>query len=162
MQQMKKMLAIICALNSFRNFLYGSAKVDIFTDHQPLTYALSNKNNNSKMKRWKAALEEYSYELFYKPGKQNVVADALSRIPHKETQVNTLSKATNSDDSSSHNLIYSVQAPLFTLSKIKYFLKTTKCPLINSELYFQHTIDMFQSFVTKRLSQTSSDTSTHQ
>ena len=77
----KEMPAIIWALNSFRNFLYGSAKVDIFTDHQPLTYALSNKNNNSKMKRWKAALEGYSYELFYKPGKQT----GSGRRPIKNT-----------------------------------------------------------------------------
>ncbi|GBP06331.1 Retrovirus-related Pol polyprotein from transposon opus [Eumeta japonica] len=77
----KEMLAIIWALQSLRNYLYGSTKIKIFTDHQPLTNALSNKNNNNKMKRWKAILEEYNYELFYKPGKTNVVADALSRIP---------------------------------------------------------------------------------
>lgn len=106
----KEMLAIIWALNSLRNYLYGSARVKIFTDHQPLTYALSNKNNNSKMKRWKSILEEYNYELFYKPGRTNVVADALSRIP--EAQLYTLSVATNSDESSSHNLIYSVETPI--------------------------------------------------
>lgn len=106
----KEMLAIIWALNSLRNYPYGSVKVKIFTDHQPLTYALSNKNNNSKMKRWKAILEEYNYEMFYKPGKANVVADALSRITEQE--LNTLSIATNSDESSAHNLILGVEAPI--------------------------------------------------
>ena len=105
----KEMLAIIWALNSLRNYLYGSAKVKIYTDHQPLTGALSNKNNNSKMKRWKAALEEYNYELFYKPGKANVVAEALSRVP---VQVNSLSVATHNDDSSGQNLILSVDTPI--------------------------------------------------
>lgn len=83
----KEMLAIVWALNTLRNYLYGSAKVKIFTDHQPLTYVLSNKNNNSKMKRWKAILEEYNYEMFYKPGKINVVADALSRIAKPELYI---------------------------------------------------------------------------
>lgn len=106
----KEMLAIIWALNSLRNYLYGTAKVNIFTDHQPLTYALSNKNNNSKMKRWKAILEEYNYDLHYKPGKANVVADALSRIPR--TQINTLASSIHSDESSSHNLICSVDVPI--------------------------------------------------
>lgn len=107
----KEMLAIIWALNSFRNYLYGSRKVIIRTDHQPLTYAMSNKNNNSKMKRWKAILEEYNYELLYKPGKSNVVADALSRIP-LQSQVNSMSTMTHSDDSSGQNLIRSVEAPI--------------------------------------------------
>ncbi|XP_075157913.1 uncharacterized protein LOC142231180 [Haematobia irritans] len=106
----KEMLAIIWALNSLRNYLYGTAKVNIFTDHQPLTYALSNKNNNSKMKRWKAILEEYNYELHYKPGKANVVADAMSRIPN--VPVNTLTSSVHSDESSSQNLIYSVNVPI--------------------------------------------------
>lgn len=105
----KEMLAIIWALNTLRNFLYGSRKVKIITDHQPLTYALSSKNNNSKMKRWKAILEEYNYELHYKPGKNNVVADTLSRIP---MAVNSMTMTQHSDDSSSHNLIPTVECPV--------------------------------------------------
>ena len=50
--------AIIWVLKSLRNYLYGSVKVKIFTDHQPLTYALSSKNNNGKMKRRRVFLEE--------------------------------------------------------------------------------------------------------
>lgn len=107
----KEMLAIIWSLNSLRNFLYGSRKVKIFTDHQPLTYALSNKNTNSKMKRWKSILEEYNYVLEYKPGRSNVVADTLSRPP-KPVELHTLTSTQHSDDSSSHNLIPSVEVPI--------------------------------------------------
>ena len=43
------------------------------------------------MKRWKPILEEYNYELHYKSGKSNVVADALSRNPHnKSVDINCL------------------------------------------------------------------------
>lgn len=107
----KEMLAIIWALNSLRNFLYGSRKVKIFTDHQPLTYALSNKNTNVKMKRWKAILEEYNHEIIYKPGKSNIVADALSRPPQEST-INSVTTTQHSDDSSSHNLVPSVVTPV--------------------------------------------------
>lgn len=104
------MLAIIWALTNLRNYLYGSAKVVIYTDHQPLTYALSNKNSNSKMKRWKAILEEYNYEIQYKPGKSNVVADALSRPP--TTNINSLTGTVHSSDSSPQDLIPSVEVPI--------------------------------------------------
>lgn len=107
----KEMLAIIWALTSLRNFLYGSKKVKIFTDHQPLTYALSHKNHNSKMKRWKAILEEYNYELKYQPGKTNRVADALSRIP-TASDINATSSTQHSAESSSHDLIPTVETPI--------------------------------------------------
>ena len=104
----KEMLAIIWALTTLRNYLYGSRKINIFTDHQPLTFALSSKNTNSKMKRWKAILEEYNYELKYQPGKTNIVADALSRPP----QINSMTATQHSSESSSHNLIPAIECPI--------------------------------------------------
>lgn len=106
----KEMLAIIWALSSLRNFLYGSKKVIIQTDHQPLTHSLSNKNTNAKMRRWKAILEEYNHELHYTPGKSNVVADALSRPAR--SNINSLTGTVHSDESSSHNLIPAVEVPI--------------------------------------------------
>lgn len=91
----KEMLAIYWSLQIFRNYLYG-AKFMILTDHQPLTFALSPKNTNSKLKRMKAYLEEHDYKIVYKPGKANVVADALSRIVCSMTI--TRHSAENSDD----------------------------------------------------------------
>lgn len=75
----RELLAIVWALKSLRHYLYGVKNLNIFTDHQPLTFSVSDRNPNSKIKRWKAFIEEYSPTLFYKPGRDNVVADALSR-----------------------------------------------------------------------------------
>lgn len=75
----REMLTIMWALKELRHYLYGVSEIRIFTDHQPLTFAMSEKNPNSKMKRWCAFIEEFSPKFFYKPGKENVVADALSR-----------------------------------------------------------------------------------
>lgn len=108
----KEMLAIVWALKSLRNYLYGSTKLKIFTDHLPLTYALNNKNANFKLKRWKAFLEDFNYELKYKPGSTNVVADALSRPPKDTTQVNSMTSTQHSDESSSSNLIQYTNAPI--------------------------------------------------
>lgn len=101
----KEMLAIFWALQTFRNYLYGS-KFKILTDHQPLTFTLSPKNTNAKLKRWKAYLEEHDYEIIYKPGKANVVADALSRI------VCSMTGTQHSADDSDNFYIISTEAPL--------------------------------------------------
>uniref|UniRef100_A0AAG5DPC1 RNA-directed DNA polymerase n=1 Tax=Anopheles atroparvus TaxID=41427 RepID=A0AAG5DPC1_ANOAO len=72
----KELLAIIWAVKHFRPYLYGR-KFKLYTDHQPLTFSLTNANN--KIIRWRLMLEEFDYEIIYKPGKQNVIADALSQ-----------------------------------------------------------------------------------
>lgn len=96
----KEMLAIVWALDNLRSYLYGAKKIRIYTDHQPLTFALGNRNYNAKLKRWKARIEEYSCELIYKPGKSNVVADALSRL---KTQINHLSGSAGPEPPSSQS-----------------------------------------------------------
>lgn len=75
----KEALAIIWALKHLRNYIYGVNDLTIYTDHQPLTFAISANNPNLKIKRWKAMIEESGAKIIYRPGKQNVVADALSR-----------------------------------------------------------------------------------
>lgn len=75
----REMLAIVWSLQKLRNYLYGAKNINIFTDHQPLSFSVSEKNPNPKIRRWRAFIEEFSPKFFYKPGKENVVADALSR-----------------------------------------------------------------------------------
>jgi len=58
--------------------LYAVKDINIFTDHQPLTFAVSESNPNAKFKRWRARIDESGAKIFYKPGKENLVADALS------------------------------------------------------------------------------------
>lgn len=41
---------------------------------------MSFKEPNSKLVRWKLQLLEFDFEVIYKKGSQNVVADALSRV----------------------------------------------------------------------------------
>jgi len=75
----RELLAIVWALAKLRHYLYAVKDINIFTDHQPLTFAVSESNPNAKIKRWKARIDESGAKIFYKPGKDNLVADALSR-----------------------------------------------------------------------------------
>lgn len=56
------------------------AKFQVITDHNPLRY-LETANLGAVEQRWVAQLSEFNFEVCYKPGRQNVNADVLSRIP---------------------------------------------------------------------------------
>ena len=70
----RELLAIVEMLKEFQNKLLGQ-QIKIYTDHKNLTY----KNfNTERVMRWRLLLEEYSPELIYIKGENNVVANALS------------------------------------------------------------------------------------
>jgi len=75
----KELAAIVWGIKHFRTYLYGR-KFKVVSDHKPLTWIMSVKDPGSRLLRWRIQLEEYDYEIVYKPGKQNANANALSRI----------------------------------------------------------------------------------
>ena len=75
----RELLAILWSVKYFRPYLFGR-KFKLITDHRPLTWLFSIKDPGSRLARWRLKLEEYDYEIVYKPGKINKNADALSRI----------------------------------------------------------------------------------
>jgi hypothetical protein len=82
----RELLAIIYAVKHFRPYLYGR-KFNIITDHKPLVWLFNVKDPGSRLVRWKLKLQEYDYEIIYKPGKLNSNADCLSRIVIPESNV---------------------------------------------------------------------------
>ena len=59
----------------------------MYTDNNPLTYILTTAKLDATGQRWVASLANYNFEIFYKSGKLNVEADALSCIPRESAQV---------------------------------------------------------------------------
>ncbi len=76
--QEKEMTAIIHCLRTWRHYLLGS-KFVVKTDNVATSYFQSQKKLSPKQARWQDFLAEFDYVLEYKPGKANLVADALSR-----------------------------------------------------------------------------------
>nr|GFB32691.1 putative reverse transcriptase domain-containing protein [Tanacetum cinerariifolium] len=51
----------------------------VFTDHKSLQHILDQKELNMRQHQWLELLCDYDCDIHYHPGKENVVADALSR-----------------------------------------------------------------------------------
>ena len=82
------------ALVKFRVHLLGSKPFVIYTDHASLRTATQSPHLSQRMARWLSFFAEYNFEVKYKPGKQNALADALSRRPDYElAHVTTLSSS---------------------------------------------------------------------
>ena len=76
----KELLAVIFAVEHFRPYLYGQ-QFTLVTDHRPLVWLHNVRDPTSRLMRWRIKLNEYDYEIVYKPGKINSNADALSHNP---------------------------------------------------------------------------------
>ena len=73
-----ELAAVVHALKIWRHYLIGH-KSDICTDHKSLKYIFTQSDLNLRQHRWLELIKDYDLEVFYHPGKANVVADALSR-----------------------------------------------------------------------------------
>lgn len=75
----KEMLAILQAIRTWRPYLLGR-KFFIQTDQRSLKYMVEQRIVTPEQQNWVSKLLGYDYEIIYKPGKENKVADALSRV----------------------------------------------------------------------------------
>ena len=73
-----QLAAVVFALKIWRHYLYGE-DFEVYSDHKSLKYIFTQRDLNMRKRRWMEFLEDYDFTLHYHPGKENVVADALSR-----------------------------------------------------------------------------------
>jgi hypothetical protein len=76
----KEMLAMMHALAKFRQYLVGAQFV-VKLDHNSLKYLLEQKDLNERQQKWVSRIQAYDFDIEFVKGKNNVVADALSRRP---------------------------------------------------------------------------------
>ncbi|GFX19387.1 hypothetical protein TNCV_3015261 [Trichonephila clavipes] len=77
----RELLGIYLSVKHFKHLLEGNDFV-IYTDHKPLTFAFKQKNEKAspRQQRQLQYISEFSCNIQHVLGKDNVVADALSRI----------------------------------------------------------------------------------
>eukprot|EP00253_Pinus_taeda_P032134 PITA_32134 len=74
----KEMWAILHALKECRPYVMGR-HFKVKRDHDSLKYFLEEILSSEEQQKWVTKMLGYEFEIIYKKGKQNVVADALSR-----------------------------------------------------------------------------------
>ena len=79
----REFVAIRQSLSRWRHYLVGKHFV-ILTDHAALTYLDSSAGVHRHNVRWLEFFSQFDFEIQHIKGKENVVADSLSRVPGSE------------------------------------------------------------------------------
>ncbi|KAL0451549.1 UNVERIFIED_CONTAM: Retrovirus-related Pol polyprotein from transposon.6 [Sesamum latifolium] len=74
----KELYILIRVLETWQHYLWPKEFV-IYSDHEALKYIKSQSKLSRRQAKWVEFIESFPYVIKYKKGKENIVADALSR-----------------------------------------------------------------------------------
>ena len=83
-----ELTAIVWAIQKCRYFLKGMEAFEVITDHKPLVGIFGKcmtQLDNSRVIRLREKVQDYAFDVKWTAGKENVIADALSRAPAAST-----------------------------------------------------------------------------
>lgn len=97
----KEMFAIVFGCTRFHEYIYGMRTIEVETDHKPSETILKKPlyQAPARLQKMIMTVQKYSIDLVYRPGKELVIADTLSRAylpeksdmpPHTDFEVNVL------------------------------------------------------------------------
>ncbi|XP_026419667.1 uncharacterized protein LOC113315618 [Papaver somniferum] len=89
----RELLAIVMAVQKWRYYLSHSNFI-IHTDHQSLQHLMNQRLSTTLQHKWLVKLMGFDYVIKYKKGQDNVVVDALSRLPTISADCNALTLST--------------------------------------------------------------------
>lgn len=79
----KEASAIVESIRKWRHYLVGRHFL-LITDQRSVSFMFNqshtSKIKNEKIERWRLELSNYKYDIIYRPGKDNITADTLSRV----------------------------------------------------------------------------------
>ena len=76
----KELMAIVESFKEWRYLLIGTdLPVIVYSDHKNLEYFKTARLLNRRQARWSQYLADFNFQISYRPGKEQVVSDALSR-----------------------------------------------------------------------------------
>ena len=77
-------LSVVFGLEKFHTHIYG-CQITVFDDHKPLEMIQKKPIHTAPhhLQRMLLRLQKYDYNIIYKPGKEVILADRLSRFPSR-------------------------------------------------------------------------------
>ena len=91
----KEATAIIEAVRKWTHFL-SRQHFTLVTDQRSVSFMLDNRKRtkikNNKIQCWRLELASYSYNILYRPGKENAAADSLTRGFCSSTSISSLAE----------------------------------------------------------------------
>jgi transposase InsO family protein len=128
----KEALACLWACEKWEKFLLGR-HFTLRTDHRPLTFLLKKHwqgRQSAKFVRWNDRLAQFDFQIEYRPGAENDVADFLSRHPasdeqsFEDDQDNTILIRRVAEDGISVDIIREATASDRLLQRVIKFVET--------------------------------------
>lgn len=80
----RELIGVVFGIEHFRGYIEGTAFC-VITDCSALKWLNSLREPTGRLARWSMRLSQFSFEIEHRPGRQNVVPDALSRTVHSLT-----------------------------------------------------------------------------
>ena len=104
----QELLAIIIALKEWRHYLYGK-RFQILTDHQSLRYLSTQPHLSPRQIRWSEFLQQFDYEIEYRPGRFNIAAGSLSRREDLQSKSESINHITEVKITVAEDLIQQIK-----------------------------------------------------
>ena len=81
----REMLAIVHGIQRYHTYLYATT-FTVITDHKPLVTICAKPLHSAppRLQRMLLKIQGYNYRVMYRPGKDMILADVLSRLPNPE------------------------------------------------------------------------------
>ncbi|KAK9709956.1 RNase H-like domain found in reverse transcriptase [Popillia japonica] len=85
----RECLAVLWSIEKLRPYLEGT-HFTVITDHWSLCWLNNLRDPTGRLARWSLKLQQYSFDLVHRKGKENVVPDMLSRSVHRKGKENVV------------------------------------------------------------------------
>ena len=75
----RELYAVVFGIEQFKYYIYGRHFV-VQSDHKPLAWLQTMKNQNSRLMRWSILLQQYQFSVEHRSGKASANSDFVSRL----------------------------------------------------------------------------------